>query len=129
MKYRVAVASTDGKVVNQHFGKADIFYIFEVDTEKAESFELTEIRQTDAVCEGGEHSEKRLEEAIQRIKDCAYVLVSRIGYRAENALTAVGIQAFELPGIISESLDELLKFIEIQAMIREFSGGKSKEVV
>lgn len=28
---KIAVASTDGKVVNQHFGRADTFYILETD--------------------------------------------------------------------------------------------------
>ena len=28
--YRVAAASSDGIVINQHFGRADIFYIYEV---------------------------------------------------------------------------------------------------
>jgi len=31
MSYEIAVASSDGKVVNQHFGKATNFLIFEVE--------------------------------------------------------------------------------------------------
>lgn len=30
-KMRVAIVSSDGKVINQHFGKASRFLIFEVD--------------------------------------------------------------------------------------------------
>jgi predicted Fe-Mo cluster-binding NifX family protein len=119
MKIRIAVASTDGKVVNQHLGKADVFYIIDVDTDDKEKKELTEIRQVRAFCEGGEHSEAKLEETIAKVADCEYVLVSRIGYRAENALETRGIKAFEIPGIISESVTELLNYIEIQNMMNE----------
>lgn len=117
MKTRIAVASTDGKVVNQHFGRADRFYIIEADTVNTGRFQLKEIRQTDVFCEGGEHDDNRLDKAIERIADCEYVLVSRIGYRAANAVEAQGIRVFELPGIISESIEELLNYIEIQNMI------------
>ena len=33
-KYKVAVASSDGKTVDTHFGHAQSFLIFEVDTSK-----------------------------------------------------------------------------------------------
>ncbi|MBO5199440.1 MAG: dinitrogenase iron-molybdenum cofactor biosynthesis protein [Lachnospiraceae bacterium] len=125
MKTKIAVASTDGKVVNQHFGKAEVFYIIEADTEHREPLRLKEIRQVTAFCEGGDHKDDRLDEAIERIADCEYVLVSRIGYRAANAVEAKGIKVFELPGIISESLEQMLNYIEIQNMIRDLSGRKA----
>lgn len=128
MKTRIAVASTDGKVVNQHFGKADVFYIIDADTENREQFELKEIRQVNAFCEGGEHNDDRLNEAIKRIGDCEYVLVSKIGYRAANAVEASGIKVFELPGIIRESIEEMLNYIEIQSMINGFASKRVEEV-
>ena len=124
MKTRIAVASTDGKVVNQHFGKAEVFYILEADTEGRIWWDLKEIRQVNAFCEGGEHQDDRLEEAVSRIADCEYVLVSKIGYRAANVLEAKGIRVFELPGMISESVEEMLNYIEIQNMIRDLADKK-----
>lgn len=130
MRTKIAVASTDGKVVNQHFGKADVFYIIEVETEDREQFELKEVRRVNAFCEGGEHDDDRLDEAIEQIADCGYVLVSRIGYRAANAVESRGIKVFELPGIIRESVEEMLNYIEIQNMMEELasmrSGGDAK---
>lgn len=117
MKTRIAVASTDGKVVNQHFGRADVFYIIEADMESRAQFELKEIRQAAAFCEGGEHRDDRLDEAVKRIADCEYVLVSKIGYRAAVALETVGVKVFEIPGIIRESIEKMLNYIEIQEMI------------
>ena len=39
--YKIAVASSDGIVLNQHFGHADIFLIYEVNND--ESFRFIEI--------------------------------------------------------------------------------------
>lgn len=120
MSYRVAVASTDGKVVNQHFGKAEKFYILEADEEG--SFACLEIRKVNPVCEGGEHNDTQLEEAIKNLQDCPYVLVSRVGNRAEIALDVAGIRVFELPGLISDSVVEMVKYLEIQNIIHSYTG-------
>lgn len=127
MKEKIAIASTDGKVVNQHFGKAEMFYIVETDRKTQDEIKLKEIRQVQALCEGGEHTDERLGKAIEQIADCKYVLVSRIGYRAQQALEAAGIQVFELPGIIGESVKELLNYLEIQEFIGELSGTKTTD--
>ncbi len=49
---RVAVVSSDGKVINQHFGKAARFLIFEVGDGKTE---LVESREYTPVCGSGEN--------------------------------------------------------------------------
>lgn len=48
MSYRVAAASTDGKVVNQHFGRAELFHIFEISED--EGYRFLESRKVDACC-------------------------------------------------------------------------------
>lgn len=113
---RIAVASTDGKIVNQHFGKADQFYIIDADEESI-MFQLTEIRQTGSVCQGGEHEDSRLLEAVSKLSDCDYVLVSRIGMRARNVLEESGIEAYEIPGVIEESVDKLIRFSMVQKLL------------
>ena len=52
-KYRVALASTDGETVNQHYGRADLFYIYLVDDE--EGYDLIEKRKVLPVCRDGGH--------------------------------------------------------------------------
>ena len=121
VKYRIAVASTDGKVVNQHFGRAEEFYIIEVDSSNPDTLRCIEKRSVSAFCEGGDHDDKRLEEAISGIADCGYVIVSRIGSRAERRVESHGIKAFELPGIIQESVREMINYLEIQNIINNFS--------
>lgn len=48
-KYKVAVASSDGKIVDTHFGHAQSFLIFEVD-EQTGAFEDVEERDVRAAC-------------------------------------------------------------------------------
>ncbi|MBP2045245.1 NifB/NifX family molybdenum-iron cluster-binding protein [Methanobacterium aggregans] len=52
---RVAVASSDGKYVNQHFGHAGQFLIFDVD--RSGNYEFLELRENVPSCKGGEANE------------------------------------------------------------------------
>lgn len=61
---KIAVASTDGKVVNQHFGRADRFYILEADEDTAR-FRLAEERGAVPVCHGADHEEEEMEQAVR----------------------------------------------------------------
>lgn len=117
MKYKIAIASTDGKVVNQHFGRAEEFYIVEAESDNM-AFEYREKRKVDSVCQGGDHDDNQLEIAVENLIDCHFVLVSRIGYRAQSVLEQKGIGVFELPGIIADSVMKLLSYIEIQNLIQ-----------
>ena len=42
--YKVAVASTDGKNIDVHYGKADKFFIYQIDDEAG--FDFIEVRNT-----------------------------------------------------------------------------------
>lgn len=108
MAYKIAVASTDGKVVNQHFGRAEKFYIIQVEDDGA--FHYVETRETEAVCSGGNHSEEGLELAVQLIADCSYALVSQIGPGAEYALGRKGVTAFAISHYIEEAVQKLIQY-------------------
>lgn len=110
--YKVAIASSDGIVINQHFGRADTFYIYEVLGMKQCKF--IEKREVTSVCNGGNHDNKDLRACISRLKDCKYVLASRIGMGAVNMLEQSGITPMELPGIMEESLDKLMTYEQLQ---------------
>lgn len=121
MKYKIAVASTDGKVVNEHFGKAETFYIVEGDSDNKNQITLLDIRNVSSFCGGGEHNDRKLSQVIEELSDCRYVLVSRIGYRAAVEAEERGLQVFEIPGVVQESVTELLNYMEIQNMIAGYS--------
>jgi len=108
MSYKIAVASTDGKVVNQHFGRADKFYIIEVNDKN--EFKLSETRETAAACQGGSHDDNGLELTVELLSDCKYVLVSQIGPGAEYALSKKGVTAFAIAHYIDEAVTKLIHY-------------------
>jgi len=110
---QIAVASSDGIVVNNHFGKARKFYIYKVNDEV---IDLQEIRELKPVCDTGNHDDERLRENLNELIDCEYLLVSRIGDGARNMALGMGIEAFEIPGIIKDSIDQLIKYVKIQKL-------------
>ena len=110
--YKVAAASSDGIVINRHFGRADTFYIYEV--AEAGNYRFLETRTVTPVCNGGNHSDKELRENISKFKDCKYILVSRIGMGAANIVEQSGITPMELPGMMEESLDKLITYKQLQ---------------
>lgn len=99
---KVAVASSDGIVVNQHFGRADSFYIYEVSQGKEPV--LLEKRKGKPFCHGGSHEEGELLDATELLADCRKVYVSQIGRGAELELARIGIHAVTAPGLIEEVL-------------------------
>lgn len=110
---KIAVASSDGIVVNNHFGRAKTFYIYSVNES---CIQLLEKRELEPVCEMGNHDDDRLRENLDKLIDCQYLLVSRIGDGARAAASGVGIEAFEIPGIIEKSIEKLIQYIKIQKL-------------
>ena len=107
---QVAVASSDGKVVNQHFGKATQFIIFEASDS---AIELKEVRSNDPSCgteEFGGHTDDALQRAISLISDCEAVLCSRIGQGAYDELMGHGILPFEARDFVEEAIKKYLNY-------------------
>lgn len=111
-EYLVAVASSDGIVVNTHFGKGKDFYIYSVN--EKEEIKLVEKRSVVPVCHGGDHDEERFVENLKRFSDCRYILVSRVGMAAANMAEQLGIQVMMLPGVIEESIRKLITYEKVQ---------------
>lgn len=109
---RIAVASSDGIVVNNHFGRAKTFYIYEKSSDDTER--LIEKRDVIPICECANHDDIKLNDNLEKLSDCDYLLVSRIGYEAANAARQKGIEPYEIPGIISKSIERLVQYIKIQ---------------
>jgi predicted Fe-Mo cluster-binding NifX family protein len=108
MSFKVAVASTDRKCVNVHFGKCEEFLIYIVEDDG--SFKLSETRATEPVCSFGDHDKDELTKLIDKLADCKFVLVTKIGPGCEIALTARGIQSFELVDYIDRVIPKLMAF-------------------
>ena len=106
---KIAVASSDGIVVNRHFGHAAQFYIYEIIGDDAK---LLEVRKVEPVCQGGNHDEN-----IDKIGDCSYLLVSKIGYQAAAIAEQRGVIPYEIPGIIEDSIQQLLNYVKIKKLL------------
>lgn len=108
MPYKVAVASSDGKVINEHFGRSQQFLIFEITDDDKWSF--VELRENIPPCGQGEHNENDMQRTVNLLSDCKKVLVSRIGLGAEQALKLKGITAYTIPDFIDDALNKLVAF-------------------
>lgn len=106
MALRAAIASTDGKVINQHFGKADSFLIFEL---AGEEFQYIEKRSTDPCCHLGEHEDNAFRDTAEALSDCSVIIVSRIGQGAADFMESRGFVIYEAPFPINAVLKKLVK--------------------
>ncbi|MGF1491387.1 MAG: nitrogenase cofactor biosynthesis protein NifB [Microcoleaceae cyanobacterium] len=91
-KILVAVATKGKRLVNQHFGHAKEFQIFEVDGVEAK---FVGHRKIDQYCQGGYGEDATLGGVIKAIEDCKGVLVSKIGDCPKHELLEAGIQPYE----------------------------------
>jgi predicted Fe-Mo cluster-binding NifX family protein len=99
---RVAVASSDGENVDQHFGHAQRFLIYEVADPDTQ---LLEVRENAPACsEDRDGPDDPMLRTVELIADCAVVLVVRAGPCAAELLLAQGIRWIETSASITEGL-------------------------
>ena len=104
MNIKIAVASSDGTTINEHFGRTPQFRIYNL-TENGYDFEG--LRTNKPPCQYQEHSQNALEEAAQLISDCRGVIAAQIGSGAIDVLLSRRIFAFTMNGSIDDALDVL----------------------
>jgi nitrogen fixation protein NifB len=92
IKILVAVATKGEGRVNEHFGHAHEFQIYEVSTAGAK---FVGHRRVDLYCEGGYAREDGIDPMIRALNDCTAVLVAKIGICPRDSLAGAGIEAVE----------------------------------
>jgi nitrogen fixation protein NifB len=88
---RMAVASKGNGLVNEHFGHAKEFLIYEA---SPQGVHFIGHRKTELYCAGSDtcgDSEVVLENIIQLLADCEVVLCARIGFEPWRALESAGL--------------------------------------
>lgn len=88
---KMAVATTGGGIINQHFGHAKEFLVYEV---SAGAIRLLGHRKTDLYCHGleaCEDHETTLNKTIAMLSDCETILCAKIGWSPWNSLEKAGI--------------------------------------
>ena len=103
---KVAVVSSDGKVINQHFGKASRFLIFEINCDEISFVEAREITPLCGSADYG-NADEVLSRTISLITDCGALLCARIGRRPKEELRKKGIKPIEAPYFIHEALKNI----------------------
>jgi Uncharacterized conserved protein len=103
MSIRAAFASTDGTYIDQHFGSARIFQIFDI---SEDSYEAVDSRRTQAFCRG--NCEGGFDHLLEALNDCDAVFVSRIGESAAAFMIQHGKRVFEASGPVEEILEQLV---------------------
>ena len=106
---RVAFASTDMKVVNQHFGSAESFAIYAVDLEH---IQLLEVNQFGQLVQDGD--EDKLVAKLDVLQGCAAVYSQAVGASAVAQLTSRGIQ----PVKVSQGAEILYLLKSLQEELR-----------
>ena len=127
-KYKVAVATSDGKTVDSHFGHVQSFLIFEVDEESGK-YEDVEERDVTAACSGGScggvqsgsdsgcgghngagEGHSQMDEIAKALSDVDYVLVARIGPHAIRALAKYNVTAYDIVLPIDEAIAKINEY-------------------
>ena len=137
MSYKIAVASSDGKQIDESFGSAKSFIIYEVadgkynflkerifqQEESGKDIEFpTEKCATSGSCEiegscnnqtagcgsgAGEGSSK-----VELISDCRCIVCKKIGFRIRKQLERKAISAFDVSAPVEEALAKIVYYFE-----------------
>lgn len=103
MRILIAFASIDGTYIDQHFGSARIFQIYEI---TPDSYKQVESRRTQAFCQGS--CEGGFEHLLSALNDCDAIFVNRIGQSAAAFMIGHGKRVFEASGPVDAVIEQLI---------------------
>ncbi len=126
MSYKIAVASSDGKNINETFGSAKSFIIYEVtddeyikSEERVFQSEITEnlpdscnskgCRRSNG-CGSGCVGHGEISEKVEIVSDCRAVVCKKIGFPIQKQLERKAISAFDVSCTIEEALSKITNY-------------------
>ena len=124
---KIAVTSSDGKVVDQHFGHCSEFLILELDG--AGGWRVAEKRRTEPTCRNFSHREDHVREVVELLSDCRFLLTYCIGSYPYRLFLGRGVDCLETtteePVTIDSAVKRLSAYLARQSAARgpEHSGG------
>jgi len=109
---KVAFATTDGVNVDEHFGRAGMFAIYELTEEGYRFIEIRkfaegrdkEIEDTKGM---GEIHEDRVQKKVDKLSDCKIIYMTEIGAPSAARLAQKGIMPIKVKEVVS--IEELLQ--------------------
>jgi nitrogen fixation protein NifB len=109
-KYLAAVASSDMKNVDMHFGKCRVFTVAAIDPEGGR-YRIIGQRSVNPPCPScgtkGEPDDA-INSVVEALSDCRLVIVSRIGRWPDSLLFERGIESVQYIGPIDRVLEYIL---------------------
>lgn len=103
MSVKIAFASADRKTVDQHFGAAEAFVVYELSEDDARLVKAVQFHDSDTAMDG---HEGKLAAKIALLDGCAAVYCNAVGGSAIKQLLAAGIQPMKVEE--GTAVDELL---------------------
>ncbi len=103
---KIAVGSTDGKIIDLHFGDANHFLIYNIEDGDSKFQEIRE-KTTIPV----KNHQERWVASIDLISDCKAVLCSKIGNEPTIELRKLGIKPIQLDCDVNEAVKECSKHL------------------
>jgi predicted Fe-Mo cluster-binding NifX family protein len=104
MSYKIAVTSDDGEYVNQHFGKATHFLIFNVDDDG--EYEYLGSIKNNPIC--GSNRENKSSKAVALISDVSVLITENVGMKPTKILIENNIKPYISSAPIETALDEVI---------------------
>lgn len=108
-KMKFAVATKSGMLVDQHFGHADEFYIYESD---GDTTSFVEKRAVSKYCTGNEdcgEPSSKIDTILSAVSDCSGVLALRIGESPSQKLKEKGISVISTYDRIEDAVKSAAK--------------------
>ena len=103
---RAAFATGDGININRHFGVADRFDIYEIDTE-AKKYELVDTRRIDSLGISLQHDDSLIDRLAEAIDDCNILFSAKSGLHAKRTLDEKLIQSVDVEKTVGFVLERL----------------------
>ena len=107
----IAIASKDGKDINQHFGHAERFLIYDVENGDAK---LVDERVVERYCSFDPEHPLRghvLRSIAAALSGCRAVVTAQMGEHPRIELEKLGVEPFVVGGPIKQTLVELAKIL------------------
>jgi nitrogen fixation protein NifX len=117
-KILIGIVSTDGKNINEHFGRARDFYIYEINGNEINFIEKREISG----------AEGKWEIYYESLKDCSYIFAGAAGVHPVNFFAQKGIRVASGEGNIEKALKGFIKRRHIIEKMN-FGIGKDTDIV
>lgn len=107
----IAVASKDGKEINQHFGHAERFLIFEVSDGYVRMVAEKPVERYCSFVPEHPFRMHILKGIAEALSGCRAVVTAQMGEHPKTELERLGILPFNIEGNIEETLLDLAKIL------------------